>query len=51
MALKVWSLKFGAQGMHQIRVIKYCIILKLVYKNKNELPGTSMTFQDERFQV
>ena len=28
--------------MHEICVIKHCIFLKLVYQNKNELPGTSM---------
>ena len=37
-------LKFCAQPMHQISVIKYCILKKLVYQNKNELPGTSMAF-------
>ena len=30
--------------MHQFFVIKYVSFLKLVYQNKNELPGTSMAF-------
>ena len=37
------KLKFCAQSMRQIYLIKYCV-LKLVYENKNALPGTSMTF-------
>ena len=32
------------QPMHQFFVIKYVSFLKLVYQNKNELPGTSMAF-------
>ena len=39
------KLKLFAQPMHQIFVIKYCILLKsLVYQNKNELLGTSLAF-------
>ena len=38
--------------MHQIYVlIKYCILLKTIYHNKNELPGTSMAFHSDSFQV
>ena len=37
--------------MHQIYVIKYCILLKLIYQNKNELPGTSMGFHSDSFRV
>ena len=38
------KLKFSAQStcMHQLYIIKYCILLQQVYKNNNELPGTSM---------
>ena len=38
------KVKFFAQPMHQVFVMKYCIILKLVYQNNNELPGTSTAF-------
>ena len=33
------KLKFFTQPMHQIYAIKYCILLKLVYQNRNELSG------------
>ena len=36
--------KFCAQPMHQILVTKYCILQKLIYQNKKELPVTSMAF-------
>ena len=29
----------------------YVSFLKLVYQNKNELPGTCMAFHDDSFQV
>ena len=46
------KLKFCAQPMHQIYVlIKYCILLKTIYHNKNELLGTSMAFHCDSFQV
>ena len=38
------KLKFCAQPMHEIFVIKYCLLLELIYQSKNELPSTSMAF-------
>ena len=34
------KLKFCAQPIHQIYVIKDCILLKVVYHTNSELPGT-----------
>ena len=46
------KLKFCGQPMYQIYVlIKYCILLKTIYHNKNELLGTSMAFHCDSFQV
>ena len=45
------QLKFYAQPMHQIYVVKYCTFLKLVFQIKNELQGKEYGFQDDTFQV
>ena len=51
LAIKVQSyLSFLHNLCIKFFVIKYCILLKLVYQNKNELLGTSMTFKMS-FQV
>ena len=43
------KLKFCAQPMHQIYVIKYYILL--VHQNKNEFPGTCLAFHNNSLQV
>ena len=45
------KLNIFAQTMHQIDEIKGCILLKLVYQNKNELAGTSIAFKVIVFRV
>ena len=43
--LAIVKLKFCARPMDQTYVIKYCILLKLVYQNKNEvITGRKINF-------